>query len=99
MAATTIAARVAEEMGVTLGQEVGELVPILILFLRLQVGYTIRFENCSDPEKTKINFMTDGILLRELLWDPLLRRYSVIMLDEIHERTIYTDLLASLLRM
>jgi HrpA-like RNA helicase len=51
-----------------------------------QVGYCIRFDDKSDPEKTKIKFMTDGILVRESLNDPLLSRYNVIMLDEAHER-------------
>ena len=50
------------------------------------MGYCIRFDDKSDPEKTKIKFMTDGILVRESLNDPLLSRYNVIMLDEAHER-------------
>ena len=84
VAATSIAMRVAEERKVNLGED---------------VGYSIRFENCTDPEKTRIQFMTDGILFRELLIDPLLQRYSVIILDEVHERSLFTDLLASLLKL
>ncbi|KAF2204641.1 ATP-dependent RNA helicase-like protein DHX8 [Delitschia confertaspora ATCC 74209] len=62
-----------------------------------EVGYTIRFEDCTNPD-TKIKYMTDGILQREILLDPLLSRYSCIMLDEAHERTIATDVLFGLLK-
>ena len=82
VAATTVAARVAEEIGCILGEE---------------VGYSIRFEDVTSP-KTRIKYMTDGMLLREALMDPLLRRYSVIMLDEAHERGLYTDILMGLLK-
>lgn len=44
-----------------------------------KVGYTIRFEDVSDKERTRIRYMTDGMLFRETLVDPLLSRYSVIM--------------------
>ncbi|KAG6616351.1 DnaJ Heat shock protein [Phytophthora cinnamomi] len=61
------------------------------------VGYSIRFESrCSD--KTKLKFLTDGVLVRECLNDPLLTQYSVVMLDEAHERSIHTDLLFGLLQ-
>ncbi|KAE9019342.1 putative pre-mRNA-splicing factor ATP-dependent RNA helicase [Phytophthora rubi] len=61
------------------------------------VGYSIRFESrCS--EKTKLKFLTDGVLVRECLNDPLLTQYSVVMLDEAHERSIHTDLLFGLLK-
>lgn len=84
VAATTVAQRVAEEMHVNLGME---------------VGYTIRFEDCTDPGgKTRIKYMTDGMLFREALMDPLLSQYSVIMLDEAHERTLYTDILMGVLK-
>lgn len=63
----------------------------------VQVGYTIRFEDCTSPE-TKIKYMTDGMLLRECLIDPDLLQYSVVMLDEAHERTIHTDVLFGLLK-
>lgn len=57
-----------------------------------QVGYTVRFEDVTSPE-TKLKFMTDGMLLREAIGDPLLLRYSVVVLDEAHERTVHTDVL------
>ncbi|XP_017302227.1 ATP-dependent RNA helicase DHX8-like [Diaphorina citri] len=77
VAAMSVAKRVAEEFGCRLGQE---------------VGYTIRFEDCTSSE-TLIKYMTDGMLLRECLVDLDLNNYSVIMLDEAHERTIHTDVL------
>ncbi|KAJ8683658.1 hypothetical protein QAD02_019450 [Eretmocerus hayati] len=82
VAAMSVANRVAEEFGCRLGQE---------------VGYTIRFEDCTGPE-TVIKYMTDGMLLRECLMDLDLKSYSVIMLDEAHERTIHTDVLFGLLK-
>jgi len=82
VAAMSVAKRVAEEFGCRLGQE---------------VGYSIRFEDCTSPE-TVIKYMTDGMLLRECLVDTELTRYSLIMLDEAHERTIHTDVLFGLLK-
>ncbi|KAJ5397376.1 ATP-dependent RNA helicase DHX8 [Penicillium cosmopolitanum] len=82
VAAMSVAKRVSEEVGCRLGAE---------------VGYTIRFEDCTSPE-TKIKYMTDGMLQREILLDPDLKKYSVIMLDEAHERTIATDILFGLLK-
>ncbi|KAF2797841.1 P-loop containing nucleoside triphosphate hydrolase protein [Melanomma pulvis-pyrius CBS 109.77] len=82
IAATSVAARVAEEMSCQLGQE---------------VGYSIRFEDVTSA-KTQIKFLTDGLLLREMLVDPLLKRYSVIMVDEAHERSLSSDILLSLLK-
>lgn len=61
------------------------------------VGYTVRFEDVSTA-KTKIKFLTDGMLLREAMLDPLLKKYSVIILDEAHERTIHTDVLFSVVK-
>ncbi len=81
VAAMSVAARVAEEMGVRLGNE---------------VGYAIRFED-KTSDKTVLKYMTDGMLLRELLTDPELSSYSVLMIDEAHERTLATDVGAALL--
>ncbi|XP_024366678.1 probable pre-mRNA-splicing factor ATP-dependent RNA helicase DEAH5 [Physcomitrium patens] len=82
VAAMSVAKRVAEEFGCRLGEE---------------VGYAIRFEDCTGPE-TVIKYMTDGMLLREILIDDMCASYSVIMLDEAHERTIHTDVLFGLLK-
>ncbi|XP_022905131.2 probable ATP-dependent RNA helicase DHX35 [Onthophagus taurus] len=60
------------------------------------VGYAVRFDAC--PNQPKIKYMTEGILIREMMTDPLLKNYSVIMLDEVHERTLYTDILMGLMR-
>lgn len=62
-----------------------------------EVGYSIRFEDLTSAA-TKIKFMTDGLLLREALVDPLLSRYSVIMVDEAHERSLSTDILLGVLK-
>ncbi|XP_002522527.2 probable pre-mRNA-splicing factor ATP-dependent RNA helicase DEAH9 [Ricinus communis] len=83
LAVQAVASRVAEEMGVKLGEE---------------VGYTIRFEDLTNSDVTKIKFLTDGVLLREMMDDPLLTKYSVIMVDEAHERSISTDILLGLLK-
>ena len=61
------------------------------------VGYSIRFEDCTSDE-TRIKFMTDGILLWESLYEGDLDRYSVIILDEAHERSLDTDILMGLLK-
>uniref|UniRef100_A0A6N2LDF1 RNA helicase n=2 Tax=Salix viminalis TaxID=40686 RepID=A0A6N2LDF1_SALVM len=83
LAVQSVASRVAEEMDVKLGEE---------------VGYTIRFEDVTNPAATMIKFLTDGVLLREIMDDPLLTKYSVIMVDEAHERSISTDILLGLLK-
>ena len=57
------------------------------------VGYQIRFDSSTVGTDTKIKFMTDGILLREIAQDLLLRKYSVVILDEAHERNVNTDVL------
>lgn len=67
------------------------------MLLGQQVGYTIRFEDKSSPS-TILKYMTDGMLLREAMTDPLLERYSVVILDEAHERTLATDVLFGLLK-
>ena len=82
VAAMSVAKRVAEEVGCRLGEE---------------VGYAIRFEDCTSPS-TVIKYMTDGMLLREALLDDVMSSYSVIILDEAHERTIHTDVLFGLLK-
>ena len=82
VAAMSVAARVAEEMGKKLGNE---------------VGYSIRFEDCTS-ERTRIKYMTDGMLLREFLLDPSLEGYNVVIVDEAHERTLHTDILFGLLK-
>ncbi|XP_061673457.1 probable ATP-dependent RNA helicase DHX37 [Syngnathoides biaculeatus] len=60
------------------------------------VSYQIRYEG-NVTDETKIKFMTDGVLLKEIQKDFLLRRYSVIIVDEAHERSVYTDILIGLL--
>ncbi|KAH0492126.1 hypothetical protein TgHK011_007092 [Trichoderma gracile] len=82
VAAMSVAARVADEVGVKLGHE---------------VGYSIRFEDCSS-EKTILKYMTDGMLLREFMTEPDLAGYSAIMIDEAHERTVHTDILLALVK-
>lgn len=62
-----------------------------------EVGYSIRFEDLTSV-KTRIKFLTDGLLLREALADPLLSRYSVIMVDEAHERSLSSDILLGVLK-
>ncbi|KAH9818734.1 Zgc:158828 protein [Melampsora americana] len=83
VAVINLAQRVNEEMGEVLGD---------------LVGYTVRFEDHSSKTKTKIKYLTDGVLFREVLMDPLLSSYSVIIIDEAHERSIYTDLLLGVLK-
>ena len=82
VAAMSVAKRVSDEMNTELGNE---------------VGYAIRFEDCTS-EKTIIKYMTDGILLRETLRDSDLDGYSAIIMDEAHERSLSTDVLFGLLR-
>ena len=82
VAATSVAGRVATEVGTLLGDEVclAFLVDFQTSQVRtMQVGYTIRYEDVSSKERTRILYMTDGMLFRETLVDPLLSRYSAIM--------------------
>ncbi|KAH0941291.1 hypothetical protein HID58_000928 [Brassica napus] len=83
LAVQSVSARVADEIGVKLGDE---------------VGYTIRFEDHTTSGVTSVKFLTDGVLIREMMEDPLLTKYSVIMVDEAHERSISTDILLGLLK-
>ena len=82
VAAMSVAKRVSEEMEVKLGNE---------------VGYAIRFEDCTS-KGTFIKYMTDGVLLRESLAEPDLDRYSCIVMDEAHERALNTDVLMGLIK-
>ena len=82
VAAMSVAKRVSEEMGVELGAD---------------VGYAIRFEDCTSSS-TVIKYMTDGVLLRESLNGDSLEQYSCIIMDEAHERSLHTDVLFGTLR-
>lgn len=82
IAAMSVATRVAQEMRCKIGTK---------------VGYTIRFEDRTSSQ-TKIQYMTDGMLLREFLTDPDMSEYSAVMIDEAHERTLQTDILLALIK-
>ena len=82
VAAVTVATRVSTERNVKLGTE---------------VGYSIRFEDRTSSS-TRIKFVTDGVLLRECMADPDLKKYDIAILDEAHERSLQTDILMGLLR-
>lgn len=92
VAAITVAKRVSEERNCTLGDE---------------VGYSVRFDDCTS-ENTYIKFITDGMLLREAMIDPdlnqsfhiiyIISRYSVLIIDEAHERSLQTDILCSFIK-
>ncbi|KAM0272896.1 hypothetical protein ACHAQH_008524 [Verticillium albo-atrum] len=86
VAATTLAHRVAKEAGTPLRPGAEGM-----------VGYSVRFDH-NVPKGTKIKFVTEGMLLQELLHDPCLRQYSVIVVDEIHERSVDVDLLSGFLK-
>ena len=82
VAAISVAGRVAEEVGTTVGDV---------------VGYSVRFDE-KVSKNTKIAYMTDGMLLRNAIVDPQLKRYRYIVIDEAHERTVSTDLLLGLIK-
>lgn len=82
LAARTVAERIASELGVEIGEE---------------VGFQVRFTGHVGPQ-TKIKLMTDGILLAEIQRDRLLRKYSVIIIDEAHERSLNIDFILGYLR-
>ncbi|POS72501.1 pre-mRNA-splicing factor ATP-dependent RNA helicase prp43 [Diaporthe helianthi] len=83
LAATSVAEFVAKQRDVELGEE---------------VGFKVRFNNKTVPHKTRLQYMTDGMLLQEIQTDPVLSKYGCIIIDEAHERSISTDLLLPLLR-
>lgn len=82
VAAISLATRVAQEFGSRVSDK---------------VGYSVRFDNASTP-KTRLKYLTDGMLLRELMMNKHLREYSVVIIDEAHERTVLTDLIMGLLK-
>lgn len=82
VAAISVARHVAQERNCEIGAE---------------VGYTVRFDDCTS-KNTRLRYMTDGMLLREALLDPILKNYSVVIVDEAHERTIAIDVLLAILK-
>lgn len=82
VAAISLASRVSAEQGTPLGGT---------------IGYSVRFDEQAGPD-TRIKYLTDGMLVRELLSDPSLSRYSIIIVDEAHERTLRTDMLLGSLK-
>ena len=87
VAAITLARRVAEEIGTPLGSSSPAS----------QVGYSVRFDNSTSPS-TRIKYLTEGMLLQEMLRDPWLRQYSVVVIDEVHERGVNVDLVMGFMR-
>lgn len=87
VAAITLARRVAEEMGSPLGSNSPAS----------RVGYSVRFDNSTSPA-TKIKFLTEGMLLQEMLRDPYLKAYSAVIVDEVHERGVNVDLVMGFMR-
>ena len=85
VAAITLAQRVAQEVGTTLGGSKGK------------VGYSVRFDTCAGPE-TRIKYLTEGMLLQEMLQDPWLRKYSAVVVDEVHERGTNVDIVLGFLK-
>lgn len=87
VAAISLARRVAEEVGTTLGSSSPAS----------RVGYSVRFDNSVSPA-TRIKFLTEGMLLQEMLRDAALKEYSAIIVDEVHERSVNVDLILGFLR-
>jgi ATP-dependent RNA helicase DHR2 len=87
VAAISLARRVAEEMGTPLGSSSPAS----------KVGYSVRFDNSTSPS-TRIKFLTEGMLLQEMLTDPWLREYSAVIVDEVHERGVNADLVLGFMR-
>lgn len=86
VAAVSLARRVAEEMGTPLGKSPQSL-----------VGYNVRFDD-NVGKNNRIKFLTEGMLLQEMLRDPALVEYSCVVVDEVHERSVNVDLLLGFLR-
>jgi len=87
VAAISLARRVAEEMGTSMGSQSPAA----------KVGYSVRFDNATGPG-TKIKFLTEGMLLQEMLRDPAMSQYSAIVVDEVHERSVNVDLILGFLK-
>ena len=87
VAAISLARRVAEEMGTPLGSASPAS----------KVGYSVRFDNSTSPN-TRIKYLTEGMLLQEMLRDPWLREYSAVIVDETHERGVHVDLIMGFLK-
>lgn len=87
VAAISLARRVAEEMGTPLGSSSPAS----------KVGYSVRFDTSVSPS-TRVKFLTEGMLLQEMLHDPWLKRYSAVVVDEVHERGVNVDLVVGFLR-
>ena len=87
VAAISLARRVAEEMGSPLGSSSPAS----------KVGYSVRFDTSTSPS-TKIKYLTEGMLLQEMLRDPSLKAYSIVIVDEVHERSVNVDLILGFLR-
>ena len=83
IATINLAKRICDERSCVLGQD---------------VGYAIRFEDCFTPGVTQCKFVTDGLLIREMMQNPMLPQYSVIILDEVHERNSNMDIIIGLLK-
>ena len=87
VAAISLARRVAEEVGSFMGSQSPTA----------QVGYSVRFDNATGPN-TRIKFLTEGMLLQEMLRDPAMSQYSAVVVDEVHERSVNVDLILGFLR-
>ncbi|KAF2033293.1 P-loop containing nucleoside triphosphate hydrolase protein, partial [Setomelanomma holmii] len=87
VAAISLARRVSEEMGTFMGSQSPTA----------KVGYSVRFDNATGPG-TKIKYLTEGMLLQEMLRDPAMSQYSAIVVDEVHERSVNVDLILGFLK-
>ncbi|KAF2130016.1 ATP-dependent RNA helicase-like protein [Dothidotthia symphoricarpi CBS 119687] len=87
VAAISLARRVAEEMGSFMGSQSPAA----------KVGYSVRFDNATGPN-TKVKFLTEGMLLQEMLRDPIMSQYSAVVVDEVHERSVNVDLILGFLK-